>query len=119
MQVINLAGRFLLELVAVGLVSYWGYHAATEFPARIVLAVGAPVVLIVFWGVVVAPNAANPIPLQVRFLIGAATMLLAAAALAASGQQSLGVAFGAAVIINTILLFVLGHDVPKSLTRSA
>lgn len=118
MVIINLAGRFILELVAVGLVGYSAYQLAADSPARIVFTVGAPLLLIVFWGLVVAPKAANDIPLEMRFLIGAGTMLLAAVAVAAAGQPTLGLVFGAVVTINTILLFVLGHDVPEFVSRS-
>ena len=44
---------------------------------------------------------------------------LASGALAGAGQPTLGLAFGAAVIVNTVMLFVLGHDVPGTLPRSA
>lgn len=119
MQLINLGGRFLLELAAIGAVGYWGYHVAGPQPARIVVAIGAALVLVVFWALVVAPNATNAIPADVRILIGSVVLLLAAGALVLAGQPTLGVAFAVAVVLNTISLFVLGHDVPATLARSA
>ena len=119
MQPINLAGRFLLELVAIGAVSVWGYQAVDPLPGRIVVAIGAATVLVVFWALVVAPKADNAIPADVRVLIGSVVLLIAAGALAIAGQPALGLVFAAAVIVNTVLLFVLGHDMPATLARSA
>ena len=119
MPIINLAGRFLLELAAIGAVGFWGYQAVDPLPARIVVAIGAATALVVFWALVVAPNADNAIPADVRVLIGSVVLLLAAGALAIAGQPTLGIAFAAAVIVNTVLLFILGHDMPAAFARSA
>ena len=119
MLVINLAGRFLLELTAIAAVGFWGYQVVGPPPARIVVAIGAAATLITFWALVVAPKADNTIPADGRILIGSAVLLLAAAALAIAGQATLGIAFAMAVVVNTVLLFVLGHDVPSTLARSA
>ena len=119
MQLINLTGRFLLELAAIGAVAIWGYQAVGPLPIRIGLAIGAAAGFIAFWSLVVAPRADNAIPADVRVLIGSVVLLLAAGAMAMAGQPTLGLLFAAAVILNTVLLFVLGHDVPATLARSA
>ena len=119
MQLINLTGRFLLELAAIGAVGLWGYQAVDPMPVRIVVAIGAATALVVFWAVVVAPKADNAIPADIRMLIGSVVLLLAAGALAIAGQPTLGLVFAAAVIVNTVLLFVLGHDMPATFARSA
>ena len=118
MSVINLAGRFLLELGAIGAVGFWGYQLVGPMPARIVLAIAAATALIVFWALVVAPNADNAIPAYLRVVIGSVALLIAGGALMVAGQPTLGAAFAAAVIVNIILLFVSGHDVPATLARS-
>ena len=41
MLVVNLAGRFLLELAAIGAVGFWGSQIVGPLPARIVVAIGA------------------------------------------------------------------------------
>jgi hypothetical protein len=119
MQLINLTGRFLLEMAAIGAVSFWGYQAVESLPARIVVAIGAATLFVIFWAVVVAPKANNAIPADVRVLIGSGALLLAAGALAMAGQPTLGLLFGAAVVVNTVLFFVLGHDMPATFARSA
>jgi hypothetical protein len=119
MQLINLTGRFLLELAAIGAVGFWGSQAFDSLPARIVVAIGAATVFVTFWALVVAPKANNAIPADIRVLIGSGVLLLAAGALALAGQPTLGLVLAAAVIVNTALLFVLGHDMPATFARSA
>ena len=119
MLFVNLAGRFLLELAAIGSVGYWGFQVGGASPIRILVPAGAIALLVLVWAFVIAPNANNRIDKDVRVVIGSAVLLLASGALAAAGQPTLGLAFGAAVIVNTVMLFVLGHDVPGTLPRSA
>ena len=111
LMLVNAAARFALELAGIAAVGYWGYQAIDTAPARFVLAAAGVVALVVTWGVVIAPNASNAIPPRSRTVIGSGVLLLAAGALAVSGQAPLAATFGAAIILNTVLLFVLGHDV--------
>jgi Protein of unknown function (DUF2568) len=119
MTLANLAARFLLELVGIGAVGYWGYQAVDAFPARLAVSGAAVSAMVVVWAVVVAPNATNAIGQDVRIVIGSGVLLLAAGALAAAGQPTLALAVAGAIIINTILLFALGHEIADALPRSA
>lgn len=109
MAVANLALRFLLELAGVGALAYWGWQAADGFPVRLVLAVVAGGALVVAWALVVAPKASNPIPQDVRMLIGTGLLLLAAGALAVSGQPGAAIGLAVLVVVNQVLVFVLGR----------
>jgi hypothetical protein len=119
MPLINLAGRFVLELIAIGAVGYWGFQVVGAGPLRIGVAVGAAAVFLVIWRLVVAPKADNAIPGDIRVLIGSFALLLAASALALAGEAALAVAYAVAVAVNTVILFWLEHDVPGTLARSA
>lgn len=99
----NLALRFLLELAGIGALAYWGWQAA-EPPARLVVALGAPVALIVAWAFVVAPKARNRIPQTGRMLVGTGLLLVAAGSLGLSGQPLIGVALALAVVGNAAVL---------------
>ena len=91
----------------------------TNFPS-LVLAVGspytwlaavaAPMAMAVVWGLLIAPNATNPIALWLRELLGSALLLLAAGALALAGRPGLAAGFAALVDVNTVLLFVLRDE---------
>ena len=119
MLLANLAGRFLLELAAIGAVGYWGFQVGGALPTRILVGAGAIALLVLVWAFVIAPNADNRVHPDVRVVIGSVVLLLAAGALAAAGQPALALAFGTAVIVNTALLFALGHDIRDTLARSA
>jgi Protein of unknown function (DUF2568) len=119
MTLANLAARFLLELVGIGAVGYWGYQAVDGMPARIGLAAGGVVALVAVWALVSAPKATNAIGQDVRIIIGSGVLLLAAGALAAAGHPTLAQVLAGAIIINTVLLFALGHELADALPRSA
>ncbi len=53
----NLALRFLLELCALGLLSYWGFKTGGGLIAKILLGICAPLMAAVVWGVFVSPQA--------------------------------------------------------------
>ena len=59
MLIVNLAGRFLLELAAIGSVGYWGFQVGGASPVRILFAAGAIALLVLVWAFVIAPNADN------------------------------------------------------------
>jgi hypothetical protein len=109
MAIANLALRFVVELVGVGALAYWGSQA-TDGPAALVLAVGAPLAMVVVWAIVVAPKARNPLTQPQRDLIGTGLLLGSAAALLAAGEATVAFAFAAIVVVNWILLVVHGPE---------
>jgi hypothetical protein len=108
-QSANLALRFLLELSALGALGYWGFRAAEGMAARIVLAVGAPLLAAIVWGLFVAPQAAVPVPQPVHLLLQAAVFGFAAAGLAASGHPGLGAALAVVALANWALMQLWGQ----------
>ena len=101
-----LAIRFFVELLGIVAVAYWGWQTGPEGIGRIALAVAAAVALVVVWGFVVAPKAANPLSQQARDIIGTVLLLVAAAGLAFAGQPQLA-------------LVVMGPDASQALLSSA
>jgi hypothetical protein len=114
MTLIALTTRFIVELVAFGAVGYWGLQTAPDGIARIVLAIGAPLALIVLWARFIAPKAPSPLTQPQRDLVGTGIMLVAACALAAAGQPSLGLAFAVVVVVDWLIIVALG---PESVDR--
>ena len=82
---------------------------------RIALAVAATVALIVVWGFVVAPKAANPLSQQVCDIIGTVLLLVAAAGLAVAGQPQLALVFAAVMVSDWLALVVTGPDASQAL----
>ena len=116
MAIANLALRFVVELLGVAALGYWGYQAAGGGPAGIVLAIGAAMALIAVWAVVVARNADNALTQPQRDVIGTGLLLVSAGALFAAGQPTAAVAFGTVVVVNGLLLMTFG---PAALERLA
>jgi hypothetical protein len=99
----NLALRFLvLELGALAIAGYWGYTTG-DGVVRWVLAIGAPLLVAVAWGLFVSPKAKVDAPRPVRFAIELTILGVAAAALASTGHSALAIAFAALAVLSGAL----------------
>ena len=105
---INLALRFGLELCALAGLAYWGWQVPEALPARLLVAIGAPLIAACVWGLWVAPNSKRRMPDPWRLIPEACVFGSAALALIASGQPLLGVLLAVFAAVNRILLEVLG-----------
>jgi hypothetical protein len=119
MTMATLAIRFLIELIGIGAVGYWGFQAIDHELGRIALGIGAALALIVVWGLLIAPKATNPLTQPQRDLIGTGLLLLAAGALALAGQPGLALAFAAVVLIDWLIMIVLGPQAVEIVRPSA
>jgi hypothetical protein len=100
MRTANLALSFFIELFAVWALGYWGFRATDDTLLKFVLGIGAPAILIVIWGMWLAPKSTRrlrPPTLQIVKLI---VFGVAAFALASAGEVTLAMAFAVVVIIN-------------------
>jgi len=111
MATANLALRFVVELVGVGALAYWGLNAPAAGVARIALTIGAPLALIAVWATVVAPSAASGLSQPHKDLLGTALLILAAGALALVGQRAAAAVFASVVVVNWVLLVLFGERV--------
>jgi Protein of unknown function (DUF2568) len=113
---LNLGVAFLLELAALAAFGYWGAQAGGGTLGKIALAVGAPLLVAVVWGLFLAPRAVLQAPsggprlsLPWRLLMKVGVFGTAAVALYAAGQPGLAVAFALLVAANLILAHVWGQ----------
>jgi hypothetical protein len=88
---LNLALRFILEMLALVSIGYWGWTGATGV-LRYLLVIGAPLVAAALWGTFRVPGDASasgearvPVPGWVRLLLELAMFACAAWGLYASG----------------------------------
>ena len=107
MSIANLGLRFVVELLAIVALGYWGFAALDGTPWRFVAGIGAPVVLVVVWALVVAPNADNALQPRTQELIGTGLLLVAAAALARAGQPVPAAVLAATVLDDQVLLIAI------------
>jgi hypothetical protein len=112
LKVANLALAFLLELAMLVAFGWWGYQTGQGTQWQITLAIGAPLVVAIFWGLVVAPRAALRTPPSVKFALALAVFALAAVALYVTGQQALALTFVVLALLNRALILVWRQQVP-------
>ena len=102
----NLVLAFALELCALAAVAYWGWHADQRMVVRIALAVAAPLVVAVFWGVFLAPQAAVPVGEPWHMLLEAMVFAIAGGSLIVAGRPLLGWALMALFAVNALLAYI-------------
>jgi hypothetical protein len=99
----NEALAFLLELVMLGLLAWWGAQAVSGLAGRVVLAVAIPLLAAVIWGLFAAPRARVHLPLAGILTVKAIEFGGAAVALAALGHPVLAIVFAVVALANTTL----------------
>jgi uncharacterized protein DUF2568 len=106
----NLALRFLLEIVALAALAFWGVRTGRSILGDLALGVGAPLLAAVVWGTFAAPQSDRR--LRGRALVGVQLGVLGAGAiaLAAAGHPLPGAVFAALVVVNTVLLHLWQGD---------
>ena len=103
---LNLALRFILEVLALVALGYWGFNAGRGTAIRWILALGIPIVAVVLWALFVSPQATLEVPVAVRIAIELAILGAAALALFVTGHPALGIAYAAVVVANRILMSI-------------
>lgn len=98
---LNLALRFALELVAWFAPGYWGW-TQHDGPARILLGIGLPVLVMAVWGIFRVPNDPGPAPVAIpgplRLGIEVAVFVAAVVAFAAAGSRTAALALSAVTL---------------------
>lgn len=104
---LNLTLSFLLELVALVIFGAWGFTIGESTLIKILLGIGTPLLMIVFWGVYMAPKSArrlqDPWHLLFEIVIFGATGL----ALLSIERTDLAIVWGIVVVVNLLLSFPL------------
>jgi len=108
---INLAVRFLLEIVGLVALGWWGWNQADGI-LRFVLALGIPFLAAVLWGTFAVPDdpsrsgeAKVPVPGIVRLLLELAFFGAATWSLFAMDVTTLGWIYGIAVLIHYVISY--------------
>ena len=100
---IVLAAAFFIELAALFALGWWGFDTG-----GIALGIGLPLFVAIVWGAVLSPKASIEIPGAAIFALKALVFGSATVALLAIDRTSAAEVFGAAVVIDSALLYVLG-----------
>ena len=105
-KAINLGVRFLAELCVLAAVGSWGFKTGSGWLVKILLGIGAPLLIAVIWGTFAAPKAAYRLHGFMLLALEAVVFGAGVAALYATRNYALAWGFAAIVIINGILMFV-------------
>jgi len=108
---VNLAARFILEMIGLVALGRWGWFQA-EGLFRYVLALGVPLLAAGFWGTFAVPGdpsrsgkAPVPVPGYARLLLELVYFSAATLALFATGLATMGWIFGLAVLLHYLLSY--------------
>jgi Protein of unknown function (DUF2568) len=104
---LNVGLRALMELGIVVAFAFWGFHTPDSTVMKLVLGVGAPVIVFGFWGLVDfrgTGRVGEPLRLIQELVISG----LAAVAWYASGQHLLGLALAGTSIVYHTLVYAIG-----------
>lgn len=102
----NLVLLFILEVCTIVAVSYWGFVVGKGIVFKILLGIGAPLLIMMIWGLFGSPAAQIPLTGGYRILLEVTIFGCAILALLAVGKPTLAFVFGALVIVNKILMYV-------------
>ncbi|MFF0484594.1 YrdB family protein [Streptomyces sp. NPDC004435] len=97
---------FVWEMLALGVLAWWGWSAAEPVWLKVVAAVGVPGAAATLWGLFAAPKARFQVPTAAVLAVKALVFGAAALALAGLGHGVWGVVFGAVAVVNTVLVTV-------------
>jgi hypothetical protein len=109
MKALALTVRFLLELAAFAAVAVWGWQVVDPQAAKLVLSIAAPAVLIVVWGLFVAPKARFPVADPWWLAIEVVVFAVAALALIAIDDTIGAVVLAVVYVLDVAALFALGE----------
>jgi hypothetical protein len=118
LHAVNEGLAFLLELLALGGLAWWGADAGGGLGTKILLGAGAPILAAVAWGLFAAPRARFQVPLPAVLTVKVIVFGLAAAGVYAIGQPGLAIAFAVVALINTALATV-DRDALKNTTAGS
>ena len=105
----SLGLQFLLELAALAALGYWGSTAGDGTFAHVALAIAAPLLAAIVWGMFGSPKAPFHLRGAWRLLLEVVFFGSAAAALVVADRPVLGAVLAATVAANVALLYALGE----------
>ena len=105
---LNLAIRFLLEIVMLIILSYWGWHLTLTW-LRYLAAIGSPLIAAALWGIFRIQNDPKPAPVEipgsVRLLLELGLFGWAIWALFALGYAQWGQIMGIVVLLHYLVSY--------------
>lgn len=99
----NEALAFVLELVAIGSLCWWGLATGDGLATRLLLGIGLPAAAIALWGTFAAPRARVRLPLAGVLVVKAVVLGGGALAVYGVGHPVAAVVLAVVIVVNTAL----------------
>ncbi len=99
--------RFILELVLLFALSYWGFHVSSGLFVQILLGIGLPLLAAIVWGIYISPKASVKLPMPAVLLIEAFLFAAATVCLILSGFVIFAVIFACVAAVNRVIIISL------------
>ena len=109
MKSLNLAFRFVLELLALVALFLFGWSLSDSLWVQLILGLGLPAIVMVVWGLFVAPKASRRLDDPARLAVEAVIWFAGMLAFGFVVSWILAVLFGLAVLISLALMFYWGQ----------
>lgn len=109
MKGLNLAFRFVLEMLVLVALFLFGWALTDSLPAQLVLGFGLPAIVVVLWGLFVAPKASRRLEDPVRLAVELVIWFAGALAFGLAVSWIVALLFGLAVLLNLVLMFYWGQ----------
>ncbi|MGG3468312.1 YrdB family protein [Neobacillus pocheonensis] len=104
LKAINLGLRFLLEIMVLVILGYWGFHVSQGTMIKILLGIGTPILTAVIWGMFGAPKAPYVLSGFSFLLLEIVIFGLPVVVLYVIEKQTLAFIYGLIVVINLFLM---------------
>ena len=109
MKGLNLAFRFVLEMLVLVAFFLFGWTLPDSLPAQLVLGLGLPAIVVVLWGLFVAPKASRRLDDPTRLAVELVIWFAGALAFGSAVSWILALLFGLAVLLSLVLMFYWGQ----------
>lgn len=109
MKGLNLAFRFVLEMLVLVALLLFGWSLSDSLPLQLVLGLGLPAIVMVIWGLFVAPRASRRLDDPVRLAVELVIWFTGVLAFGFAVSWILALLFGLAVLVSLILMFYWGQ----------
>lgn len=106
MKQLNLVVRFLLEIMALVIIGYWGFQTPQGTFLKFVFAIGSPLVLAIIWGMFGTPKAPCRLSGTSFLFLEIIVFGLPVVALLLIDKTTFASIYGVVVILNLVLMKV-------------
>ncbi|MDP4162318.1 MAG: YrdB family protein [Bacillota bacterium] len=106
LQAANIGLRFLLELVGLAALGYWGFYTGNGSFVKWLLGIGTPLLAAFIWGTFGSPGAPYPLKGFLRLLLELFIIGAAAGALFLTKQSALAGLYTFIALTNLLLLHI-------------